>query len=943
MLRARSRINVILIGAIAAVCIPASARAKDWGPSYLTRVGVSGDGTVTATEGGGYSEQWAPPAGHQGPAWAIVSITPNHGPCSLTATPAVGWRFGFWEVLTGADGEQELSENPLKPVNYSDEGVKSDGASSFHEYAFVVVAVFLPCTPSKCVNSAICVDDCGAKNPGLCDSTAPCTDPSACTDACGMENASVCKSTATCKIPSACLDACGNVNPSACESTGQVLCMNPSQCIDLCGIRNPTACGGCACVANTCLSPAICQDNCGMTNPTLCNGICSTTMSGQTTCGTTDTGCPPTGTCSASAGGGSPGGANPVNKSNSTVNVPPGGSTVVPYTATCTGTDKLALLFGDPFPSGLTVSWQPANSTFTFTAASTLATGTYSGSIVMWFLDGSSTFFPYTVNVCNPNISVSPNPATLVVAPGYSSQTTVSASWNCGLSSGSIAITPSGLPTGVTASPITVPYNPDGGSAVLTVSAASGAPNTPTPANVTLTGANGSLMTTATLPVSVGTASGALDSTFGSNGFVSMNLGSGTLDTAQGVAVDNNNNIVVVGSTMAPDGGGLSDVFVARFTPNGALDTTFNTTGIATFDYQSGTNVGNAVSVDSTSGEITVIGNAAGDFGVAKLTSAGILDTTFGTGGVALGGINDGAAYAGYVDARGNIVAGGSGLFMGSFCMVVARFLGNGSGLDTTFAGGYATVCSWGGQCAGAGGSSQASGMASFNGNIVAAGYCSGSSGAPEVALAEFSSSTGALVSAFGTAGQVNILPPPLGSSYSDENGNAVVVQPNGLAVAGYIGPGTSSPPPEDAFLNLRFTSSGSLDTTFGTTGWIETDFPGGQQSVAQAYAAALQTDGKIVSVGSGGLGPCFGTGCAPSKLNVGVIRMSGTNGALDTTFGGVSGTGNGLVSIPITTAGSDQANGIAFQSSGKIILVGTSTVSGTPPTSSFFVARVLP
>src|SRR4051794_29544727 len=69
--------------------------------------------------------------------------------------------------------------------------------------------------------------------------------------------------------------------------------------------------------------------------------------------------------------------------------------------------------------------------------------------------------------------------------------------------------------------------------------------------------------------------------------------------------------------------------------------------------------------------------------------------------------------------------------------------------------------------------------------------------------------------------------------------------------------------------------AAGDLDPTFGTGGLVTTDFNGSTQNKGQV--AALQSDGKIIVVGSapGDTGMAF----ALARYNA--------NGSLDTTFGG--------------------------------------------------------
>jgi uncharacterized delta-60 repeat protein len=119
-----------------------------------------------------------------------------------------------------------------------------------------------------------------------------------------------------------------------------------------------------------------------------------------------------------------------------------------------------------------------------------------------------------------------------------------------------------------------------------------------------------------------------LDATFGAGG--SVVLSTVKPEGALCVAVDRNASIVVAGNSAAPETG----AFVLRLTPEGALDPSFASGGIA--------HVGLSVtSLALTSGgEIIVAGSRAGERGeVERLSPDGSVDTSFGASGVAITGI----------------------------------------------------------------------------------------------------------------------------------------------------------------------------------------------------------------------------------------------------------------------------------------------------------------
>jgi uncharacterized delta-60 repeat protein len=101
------------------------------------------------------------------------------------------------------------------------------------------------------------------------------------------------------------------------------------------------------------------------------------------------------------------------------------------------------------------------------------------------------------------------------------------------------------------------------------------------------------------------------------------------------------------------------------------------------------------------------------------------------------------------------------------------------------------------------------------------------------------------------------------------------------------------------SFALARYNPNGTLDPTFGSGGTVLTSFGG---SLSAAADVAVQPDGKIVAVG-------FVAG------DFGIARYN-ANGTLDPTFG----TG-GLVTTDF--GGFDQANGVALQPDGRIVVVG--------------------
>jgi uncharacterized delta-60 repeat protein len=123
---------------------------------------------------------------------------------------------------------------------------------------------------------------------------------------------------------------------------------------------------------------------------------------------------------------------------------------------------------------------------------------------------------------------------------------------------------------------------------------------------------------------------GSLDTTFGSGGKLLTDFG-GT-DFGDEVVIQSDGKIVVVGTAFDGNPGYFA---LARYNPNGTLDTSFGSGGKVTTANTAITGaVGRALTIQKD-GRILVGGNSSSGFTVARFDAAGNLDPTFGSGGVA--------------------------------------------------------------------------------------------------------------------------------------------------------------------------------------------------------------------------------------------------------------------------------------------------------------------
>jgi uncharacterized delta-60 repeat protein len=144
-----------------------------------------------------------------------------------------------------------------------------------------------------------------------------------------------------------------------------------------------------------------------------------------------------------------------------------------------------------------------------------------------------------------------------------------------------------------------------------------------------------------------------------------------------------------------------------------------------------------------------------------------------------------------------------------------------------------------------------------------------------------------------------------------------VAIQADGKIVAAGVAscpPCAPATPPD--FALTRYNRDGSLDTAFDGDGKVTTDFAAGAD---EAFAVAIQGDGKIVAAGS----------AAISGVDFALARYN-SDGSLDPTFDG-----DGKVTTNYGV-GSSQVKAVAIQADGKIVAAGY----GSSNAFDFFLAR---
>jgi uncharacterized delta-60 repeat protein len=345
-------------------------------------------------------------------------------------------------------------------------------------------------------------------------------------------------------------------------------------------------------------------------------------------------------------------------------------------------------------------------------------------------------------------------------------------------------------------------------------------------------------------------ANGSLDSAFGNGGKVVTTFGKNHGEAVRAIAFQPDGKIIAVGNTGVVDAPTGPNFAIARYNTNGTLDTSFGpshnglvTTSILGDDH--------ALSVVlQPDGKIVVAGEAQasssgpGADALVRYNADGSLDTSFGKGGIINMSVVPGADQLFNAVTLETVNVGGvpttkilaSSNSTSPDGIVVVRFNLDGS-LDSTFGSGGTVFLQ-----------STDSHASTFglivqpDGKIVDSANITNSQGVRDPAVLRLNPD-GTLDTSFGPGGAVPGLV-DLGFSGFDYR---VVLQPDGkILVGGYAN--------SELMLARLNGSDGSLDSTFGTNGVALEALP----VTTTVKGMALQSDGKIVTAGVGGINSEF-------------------------------------------------------------------------------------
>jgi len=339
-------------------------------------------------------------------------------------------------------------------------------------------------------------------------------------------------------------------------------------------------------------------------------------------------------------------------------------------------------------------------------------------------------------------------------------------------------------------------------------------------------------------------ANGSLDKRFGKNGKITTDFFR-NVDSISAIAIQPDGRIVVAGFAQLGGNGGTPRVFaLARYRNDGSPDTSFGNGGSLTTSFGGNFAAASALMLQPD-GKIVVAGTvdfnpdlpgSGLDFALARYTSNGALDGSFGKGGKVVfdffGSFDQ--ANAAVLQPDGKIIVVGSASYDANnrdIGFALARFNTDGS-IDFGFGTGGKQISDFFGAGAKANGV-----VLQPDGKFVVAGTASDSATRPvatDVALARYNAD-GSLDSAFGTGGETAI---PFPDS-ATEQGNAVALLPDGKIIVAGTAFKTFATPPD--FALVRYNADGSLD------GIQTTDIAGGTD---EALGLAIQSDGKVVLAG---------------------------------------------------------------------------------------------
>jgi len=335
---------------------------------------------------------------------------------------------------------------------------------------------------------------------------------------------------------------------------------------------------------------------------------------------------------------------------------------------------------------------------------------------------------------------------------------------------------------------------------------------------------------------------------------------------------------------------------VVRLDQNGNLDSTFGDGGVKLIDDGSSYHYGRALDVQSDD-KVILAGSSGEDFGILRLTAEGDLDTTFGSNGVvkvSFGSGTDGA-YAVKVLSNGYIVAGGR-VHNGSnydFGLVLLDSRGNVLVTVTTdFANGQDEVRAL---------------AETSDGKIIAGGFCHNGSN-NDFCAARYTAA-GVLDTSFAYSGKASV-------DFASGNDNAygLAVDPNNKILL----VGSSGGKMGMVMLN----ANGSVDTTFGDNGRKTVGDSGEAKSVVRASNGTYYISGRLITDGDSNYGVIQLTSSGTLNTDFGSLGLVETNiysNALDISETVLLQDDGKIIAVGFSQPSGYAFTAVRYESSGKL------------------------
>lgn len=310
-------------------------------------------------------------------------------------------------------------------------------------------------------------------------------------------------------------------------------------------------------------------------------------------------------------------------------------------------------------------------------------------------------------------------------------------------------------------------------------------------------------------------ALGVLDNTFGTGGIVKLRQGTNAEAIPYAIHVFADNKVLVAGSSWMAS----KDFAILKLKENGTPDSTFGVNGWATTPVLAFEDEARAMVVQPD-GKILVAGTAEVsanskkyDFAVARFNADGTIDGGFGSGGVLSLDINDNDIADGIaLQKDGKILVGGTSNENGDANYTVVRY-SSGGVIDPSYGvGGVATydMAAFGS----AGSKDHGYGMTiQSDDKVLLTGFCTSAALGNGNVVTMRLTTLGQLDVSFSDDGIANF---NYGVSNTDEGSRAVAVQSDGKIL---VGGDTSGEHAWFEMLLLRYKSDGTLDSSFSSDG----------------------------------------------------------------------------------------------------------------------------